>query len=229
MWATQTFFLFLKHTKLLLASGFLHLLFLVPVTLVLQICRWLAPFHSDLSSNITSLNGFLGTPQDAHPHSSHSDFTQPWFTTIRAYLKSSFLFLVLFIVYLHLPRRITSLRTGSPECTVHGCSPALEQHRGCFAKKYCKRQYKRITETMKAKAYRIQTSEQEFAVLAVKVSKMYSQFGFYLTGTRNRAWAGTTLKGELPLSSNLLISLMSESEKRHLRSLSFHLSASVSL
>lgn len=201
----------------------------MPITLVLQICRWLAPFHSDLSSNITSVNSFLGTPQDAHPHSSHSDFTHPGLLPSEPIWNNLFLFLVLFIVYLHFPQRITSLRTGSPECTVHGCSLALEQHLGCFAKKYCKRQYKRITETMKAKAYRIQTSEQEFAVLAVKASKMYSQFGFYLTGTRNRAWAGTTLKGELPLSSNLLISLMSESEKCHLRSLSFHLSASVSL
>lgn len=65
---------------------------------------------------------------------------------------------------------------------------------------------------MKAKACRIQTSEQGFAVMAIKVSKTYSQFGFYLTGPRNRVREGTTLKGELPLSSNLLNQLMSESE-----------------
>ena len=54
---------------------------------------------------------------------------------------------------------------------------------------------------MKPKAYRIQATDQAFVIIAINVSKTYSEFCFYLTGTGNRAWVGTTLKGGPPLSS----------------------------
>lgn len=56
--ATQAFFLFLKYSKLLPASEPSRLLLPLPITLALEILRWLAPAcHSDLSSKVSSQNG----------------------------------------------------------------------------------------------------------------------------------------------------------------------------